>query len=324
MSPTRPLVPGVWCPVSTFYTATDDIDTATIGKHVVRLASAGITGIVTLGSYGEGPLLMREEKSAVNRAARRALDAAGFAHVPVISGVTEQSVKSGVAMATDAAVAGADAVLVVAASYFRSFADATYLKDYFTGIADGSPVPVIIYNFPGVTGGIDMSSELLLELSTHPNIVGTKFTCGNSGKLARVAGGVPSAVGPLNPGASVAEGGYMCIAGMADFLTQALSVGGAGVISGPANIVPKTVVRVYKLFAAGNYAEAFAAQRELSRSDYELTNLGPEGTKLALERYFGYGGHVRRPMRRVEDAVAAAEIAGAEGVAKDVAFERSL
>ncbi|KAK9465013.1 hypothetical protein V1512DRAFT_267080 [Lipomyces arxii] len=321
MTPIRPLIAGVYCPTVTFYTENDEIDTAAVASHAARLATAGVVGMVTLGSYGEGVLLSPEERSIVNKATREGLDAAGFCHVPVISGVTEQSVKGAVALAKDAAVAGADAILMVSTSYYRSFINEDMISDFFTGVADSSPLPIIIYNYPGVTAGIDLTSDLIIKLADHPNIIGTKFTCGNVGKLARVANAL-EAVGPLNPGCTVQKGGYLCIAGMADFLVQALSVGGTGVISGPANIVPKTVVRAYTLFAQGKILEAQKYQQSLSETDYVLTNLGPEGTKIALNKYFGYGGHVRRPMLRTLDATSQDAIASR--IEKMLAFEKSL
>ncbi|KAK9452873.1 hypothetical protein V1511DRAFT_506614 [Dipodascopsis uninucleata] len=301
---------GIYVPVLTFYDSNDEVDVETCAKHAVRLAEAGMTGIVTLGSFGEGVLLSPEERVAVNRAIREALDNAGFTDVVLIAGVTEQSVRGAIKLAKDAADVGADAILMVSTSYFRSAVNDTVIEDFFTGVADESPIPIIIYNFPGVTGGIDITSDLIIKLASHPNIIGTKFTCGNSGKLARVANALPT-VSPLTPDVKVSNGGYLAIAGMSDFLFQALSVGGTGVISGPANLVPKTVLRIYTLFAQGKYLEAMEAQKKLSEIDYVLTNLGPEGTKLALQKYHGYGGHVRRPLTRkvnIEDINTVAEI----------------
>ncbi|KAK9459405.1 uncharacterized protein V1516DRAFT_665949 [Lipomyces oligophaga] len=297
----RKIIGGIWVPTVTFYTDDDEIDVEATGKHAVRLAQAGITAMVPLGSYGEGVLVSSEERSIVTSATRKALDAAGFEHVPVISGVAEQSVKNAVAEAKKAAAAGADAILCVCTSYYRAAINDDVIKSYFTGVADGSPIPVFVYNYPGVVAGIDISSETLIELAQHPNIIGTKFTCGNSGKLGRVAKAT-KAVGPAS-GLSgeepvVADKEYFCVCGMADFLVQGLSVGAGACICGPANITPKTVVKVYELFKAGKYLEAFAAQQKLTESDYILTALGPEGTKQVLKEVFGYGGnaHARRPL----------------------------
>ncbi|KAK9489376.1 hypothetical protein V1508DRAFT_428243 [Lipomyces doorenjongii] len=323
MAPMRPLVPGVWVPTLTFYTENDEIDVDTIATHTVRLAEAGVVAVVTLGSYGEGVLLSPEERSLVNQAHRKALDEAGFAHVAVIAGVTAQSVKAAVALAKDAAAADADAILVVPPSYYRAFVNDEMIEDFFTGVADGSPLPIIIYNYPGVTAGVDLTSDLMIKLSAHPNIIGTKFTCGNCGKLARVANAV-EAVGPLNPDVTVDKGGYLCIAGLADFLVPALSVGGAGVISGPGNIVPKTLVRVYNLFAEGKISQALVVQRQLSQTDYVLTNLRPDGAKIALQKYFGYGGGSRRPLKRRLDVKALGELVSASNIEQMIAFERSL
>ncbi|KAK9476596.1 hypothetical protein V1514DRAFT_336460 [Lipomyces japonicus] len=321
MSPVRELIAGIYVPTLTFFTDDDQVDVAAISRHAVRLAQAGVVGLVTLGSYGEGVLLSNEERSVVTRTTRAALDQAGFTHVPVIAGVTDQSVRGAVELARQAASAGADAILTVPPSYYRSFVTDQVMHDFFTGLADGSPVPVIIYNYPGVTAGVDLTSDLIARLSVHENIIGAKFTCGSSGKLARVAAQTRP-VGPLNPDNAITTGGFLCIAGMADFLTQALAVGGTGVISGPANITPKTVVRVFNLFAQKKYDEAFKAQLELSQSDYVLTNLGPEGSKIALQKFFGYGGHVRRPLMKKTSVSAQDEVT--EIAKRYIDFENSL
>jgi L-threo-3-deoxy-hexylosonate aldolase len=65
---------------------TEDLDIPSIRKHAVRLAEAGLVGLITMGSNGEAVHLSREEKMAVTRATREALDEAGYHDVPVIVG----------------------------------------------------------------------------------------------------------------------------------------------------------------------------------------------------------------------------------------------
>jgi dihydrodipicolinate synthase/N-acetylneuraminate lyase len=69
---------------------TEDVDTLTCARHAVRLAKAGLEGLVTLGSNGEAVHLNRKERSLVTRTVREALDDAGYGHVPVIAGCSEQ------------------------------------------------------------------------------------------------------------------------------------------------------------------------------------------------------------------------------------------
>ena len=166
---------------------TEDLDIPSIKRHAVRLAKAGLVGLVTMGSNGEAVHLSREEKITVTKATREALDEAGFTHVPVMVGCSEGSVRGTVALIKEAASAGGDYTLLLPPSYFRGLMDEESIYTYFTSVADKSPLPIVLYNYPGAVAGIDMDSDLLIRLAKHPKIVGTKFTCGNTGKLTRVA-----------------------------------------------------------------------------------------------------------------------------------------
>ncbi|KAL2157230.1 hypothetical protein VTH06DRAFT_6366 [Thermothelomyces fergusii] len=312
----RPLPCGIYAPTMTFFDPeTEDLDIPTIKKHAERLVRAGLVGLVTMGSNGEAVHCTREEKLAVTRATREALDAAGFTQTPIIMGATEGSVRGTVELCKLAQEAGADYVLLLPPSYFRLLMDEEAVHDYFVAVADESPLPLILYNYPGAVAGIDMDSDLLIRLARHPNIVGTKFTCGNTGKLTRVA----LATGAKTP---ASEGsGYMAFGGMCDFTVQTAASGGSGIIAGGANVMPKVCARVWDLCAAGRADEAAALQRLLARADWVLTKSAIAGTKAAIQAYFGYGGYPRRPLKRLDDARVAAI---AEGVREVMEIEKSL
>ncbi|KAL2108101.1 hypothetical protein VUR80DRAFT_4274 [Thermomyces stellatus] len=193
--------------------------------------------------------------------------------------------------------------------------DETAIHDYFTAVADESPLPVVLYNYPGAVAGIDMDSDLLIKLAKHPNIVGTKFTCGNTGKLTRVALAA-NAKTPKSEGS-----GYMAFGGMCDFTVQTLVSGGSGIIAGGANVMPKVCARVWNLYVEGKTEEAAALQKVLSRGDWFLTKSAIAGTKQAIQSYFGYGGYPRRPLKRLDKArVTAIE----EGIREVMELEKSL
>jgi len=193
----------------------------------------------------------------------------------------------------ESAAAGGEYVLLVPPSYYRYAMDEAALYEYFTKVADGSPLPVILYNYPGAVAGIDMDSDLIIKLAKHPNIVGTKFTCGNTGKLTRVALAT-NAVTPKSEGS-----GYMAFGGMADFTMQTAASGGSGIIAGGANVIPKTCVKVWNLWAEGKYEAAIELQKMLSKGDWVLTKAAIPGTKSAIQSYYGYGGYPRRPLKRL-------------------------
>ncbi|KAJ6785828.1 hypothetical protein PWT90_09609 [Aphanocladium album] len=312
----RALPCGIYAPTMTFFDPeTEDLDIPTIKKHAQRLVRDGLVGIVVMGSNGEAVHCTREEKLAVTKATREALDEAGFASTPIILGATEGSVRGTIELCKLAAEQGADYALILPPSYYRAQTDEDVIFNYFTSVADASPLPLILYNYPGAVSGIDMDSDLIIRLAEHPNIVGTKFTCGNTGKLTRVALGT-NAKTPSSEGS-----GYMAFGGICDFTAQTLQSGGSGIIAGGANVMPKVCARVWNLYAEGKRDEAEKLQKILSRGDWLLTKAAIAGTKQAIQSYFGYGGYPRRPLKRLDEArVKAIE----EGTREVMEVEKSL
>jgi L-threo-3-deoxy-hexylosonate aldolase len=151
--------------------------------------------------------------------------------------------------------------------------------------------------------GIDIDSDTLIRLAEHPNIVGTKFTCGNVGKLARVAS-VTQSVSELFPKRE-AEGSslppYFSFAGVADFIASSVWVGGSGAIVGAANVFPRACVNVYNLAVAEKFKEAMEAQQDLARADWSLTKRAIPGFKAILDKFYGYGGKPREPMQSLSE-----------------------
>lgn len=312
----RPLPTGIYAPTMTFFDPeTEELDIPTIKRHAQRLARAGLAGLVTMGSNGEAVHCTREEKVAVTRASREALDEAGFSSTPLILGATEGSVKGTIELSKLGKEAGADYTLVLPPSYYRAQMDEEAIYNYFITLADGSPIPIILYNYPGAVAGVDMDSDLLIKLAQHPNIIGTKFTCGSTGKLTRVALATDAKT-PFQEGS-----GYMAFGGIADFTIQTLVSGGSGIIAGGANVMPKTCVRVWDLYSKGKKDEAQALQKKLSKGDWVLTKAAIAGTKSAIQSYYGYGGYPRQPLKRLSKAQAEAI---AEGVSEVMEIEKAL
>lgn len=308
MTTKRPLKPGIYVPtVAFFHGPNEDVDVATVEKHAVFLAQAGVAGIVAQGSNGEAVHLDREERKAITAATRRALDAHGFESVPLIVGAGAQSTRESIQLAQDAAQAGGDYVIVLPPSYYKTLVGTEALRNYFRDVADASPLPVLIYNFPGAANGVDLTSDDILALAQHPNIVGVKLTCGNTGKLARIAAGV--------------KPGFFTFGGSADFTLQTLIAGGQGVIAGVANVIPRACVHVQDLYEKGQVEEAKKAQAVVARADWVAIQGGFVAVKAALEAYYGYGGLPRKPtVAPSVEGVAAIK----DGLAEAMELERSL
>ncbi|THV88182.1 aldolase [Aureobasidium pullulans] len=311
-----PLRHGIYAPTMTFFNPeTEDLDIPTIKRHAVRLAEAGLVGLVCMGSNGEAVHLTREEKVAVTKATREALDEAGYKNVPVIVGASEMSIRGTLELTNEVHKVGAEYVLLVPPSYYRYAMDDKAIKEYYISVADASPCPVILYNYPGAVAGIDMDSDFMIELAKHPKIIGAKFTCGQTGKLTRVA---------LETDATSTKSqgsGWMAFGGIADFTIQTAASGGSGIIAGGANVLPKLCVKVWSLWTEGKYDEAMELQKILSKGDWVLTKAAIPGTKAAIEMEYGYGGFPRRPLQRLSEE---GRQKVKQGIAEAMKIEKSL
>src|SRR5450432_3843617 len=243
----RPLVPGVYVPTVCFFDpVTEDLDLKTIGNHAVRLAKAGIAGLATQGSNGEAVHLTHFERKEVTSATRKALRDAGYSHLPIIVGCGAQSTRETIQLCREACEAGGDYALILPPSYYSPlFAPSSKsVLEFFTTVADASPIPIIIYNYPGAVSGMDLSSDTIIALSKHDNIVGVKLTCGNTGKLNRI-------VAATRTKSSTSTPDFIVLGGSADFLLQSLVGGGHGILAGLANLAPKACVQAVSLYQSG-------------------------------------------------------------------------
>lgn len=312
----RSLPVGVYVPTVCFFEdGTEDLDLDTIGKHAVRLAKAGVAGITTQGSNGEAVHLTHKERKVVTSVTRRALNEAGFTSMPVIVGCGTQSTRETVELCRDAAHSGGDYALVLPPSYYKGNYDPDSVIQFFEDVANASPIPIIIYNYPAAVSGTDLDSDAIVKLADHPNILGCKLTCGNTGKLNRIAAATQAAT-VMDPGS-----GFMCMGGSADFTLQMLVGGGSGVICGLGNVAPKACVEIFEVYRSGDLAKALKLQQVVARGDWAAIAGGIVGTKSALQTYFGYGGLGRKPLPRPTKAQGEKH---ADAFKEIVALENSL
>lgn len=316
----RPLTPGVYVPTVCFFDpVTEDLDTATIASHAVRLAKAGVTGLTTQGSNGEAVHLAHSERQTVTSVTRSALTGAGFSHLPVLVGCGAQSVRETVQYCREAYAAGGDYALVLPPSYYAPLfsPSSASVLEFFNSVADQSPIPLVIYNYPGAVSGMDLSSDIIIQLSAHPNIVGVKLTCGNTGKLNRIVAATKSA----KPQSSNTQPPFLVLGGSADFTMQSLVGGGHGILAGLANIAPKSCIEIVRLYKEGKMAEAQKLQEIVARGDWAAIQGGIVSTKAGMESWLGYGGYARSPLPR---PTSDENSKWKEGFRELVALEKSL
>ena len=275
---------GIYPPLPTFFDAHEELDLATLQRHIHNLKESGIAGYVVMGTNGEAVHLASDERAQVIEAAREA--AGGDARI--LAGCGEQSTRGTIANCQQAARYGANAALVLPPFYFKSRMDNHALIAHYRAVADSSPLPVVIYNMPANTAGLDLDAATICTLAAHPNIVGVKDSAGNMAKLAQIVAQVPSH--------------FRVLAGSAGYLLPALAVGAVGAIAALANIFPREVCRVQDLFLAGQLEEARILQARLAPANAAVTTIySVPGLKAALELTLGYGGPPRSPLQALTE-----------------------
>ena len=270
---------GVYPPIATPFDAGDGVDARAVRANVERWIGAGVRGIVALGSNGEAPLLDETESDAVIAAARDGVPAGRL----LIAGTGRESTRGTIAASLRAAALGADAVLVRTPSYFKPRMTPAALAAHYTAVADAVPVPVLLYNYPAVTG-ITLGADTVGRLARHANIAGIKETSTDAAQL----------------GAFVdAAGGerFEVLAGSAPAFYAALCLGARGAILAAACVVPRACVALLEAYRAGDHAAARELQRRLMPIATAVTSgLGVPGLKLAMDMAGYTGGAPRAPL----------------------------
>jgi 4-hydroxy-2-oxoglutarate aldolase len=268
---------GVYPPVLTPFRG-GEVAHDKLGANLARLHQHPLAGYVVLGSTGEFPLLTEGEKERVIATARE--------HAPrerlVIAGTGGESTDACVRLTKRAAQLGADAAIVITPSYYKGAMKPPALVRHYRTVADASPVPILLYNFPANTG-INLEPETVARLAEHPNIRGIKDSSGNVPQAAEVVRLTPKTF-------------HVFVGSPLAFL-PAIVVGAAGGILAVANLAPAECCEVWRLAQAGQWAEAREVAARLGPLATGIgARYGIGGLKAALDLLGGYGGPTRAPL----------------------------
>jgi 4-hydroxy-2-oxoglutarate aldolase len=266
---------AVFPPIPTPF-AGGDVDEAAIRGNVARWMETGLGGIVALGSNGEAPLLDERESERVIAAAREATPPGRT----LIAGTGRESTQATIEASRRAAALGADAVLVRTPSYFKSRMTPEAFITHYTAVADRSPVPVLIYNYPAVTG-VNITAAAVGRLSRHPNVAGIKETGSDAAQVADFV--------------AASGDSFTVIAGSAPTFYSSLCLGARGAILAVACVVPDICVALLDHYRAGRHQDARDLQRGLTPLARLVTTVhGVPGLKAAIE-LAGFTGGLPRP-----------------------------
>lgn len=195
----------------------------------------GTNGIVTCGTTGESATLSHDERKKVVELAIKYTEA----KIPVIAGTGSSSTKETIDLTYHAKQKGADAALIIVPYYNKP--DQRGIYAHFKTITEEVDIPIIVYNIPSRTG-INLLPDTLVELAKIKNIVGVKEASGDLDQIIKIV--------------SVCGEKINILSGDDNLLLPILAIGGKGIISVTANIIPKEFSNMVKLFREGYYKEA--------------------------------------------------------------------
>ena len=232
---------GVMPAITTPFAEDDSIDHGFIAEHVGWLIDHGCTGIVPLGSLGEGNTLSYDEKLAIVRTCVEALDG----RAPVMPGIAALSTAEAVRLARDCGEAGCGALMVLPPYVHNGKMHETMA--HFAAIFEATDLPCMLYNNP-IAYGTDVTPEIMAELAgTYPNMKAVKESSGDIRRVTAVK--------------ALAGDGLAVFSGLDDMPFEAAWSGASGWIAGLVNALPRESVDLFEWSVAGKREEAFELYR---------------------------------------------------------------
>ena len=270
---------GLLLPITTPFTADEAIDFAGLTANIEKWTAAGVNGFVLLGSTGERVNLDESEYVQVIEALRAAVPKT----LTFIVGAGQQSTRGTVNEIERAATAGAEAVLVITPSFYKSAITQDALVKHYRALADASTVPVILYSMPDLTG-IRIEPETAARLSEHQNIIGMKDSSNDIEKFGETV--------------NLVGQDFAMMIGNGTVFSEALRAGARGGILAVGCAVPDLCMEIYRAVQSNDVAHASALQERLTPLARAVTKTyGVGGLKSAMEMAGYVGGTVRAPLR---------------------------
>lgn len=266
---------GVFTALTSKFGEDGRLDLRSMEAHIGRQISAGVHGIIVLGSLGENGALSPPEKQEVVRMAA----AACGGHVPLLACVAETTTSSGCEFVKKAAANGAEGFMVLPPMQYA--ADEHETETYLRAVAARAEVPVMLYNNP-VSYRIDISPAMFARLADEPKFVAIKESSDDVRRISDIR----NLVGDR----------YAIFTGVDDLAMESLLLGASGWVAGLVCAFPRETVALYGLVRAGRIEEALALYRWfMPLLHLDVSTKFVQNIKLAEARADGGNERVRPP-----------------------------
>jgi 4-hydroxy-tetrahydrodipicolinate synthase len=258
-----------------------EIDFRTLDELVDFQLENGIDAISPCGTTGESPTLSHpEHREVIERVVK-----AAAGKVPVIAGAGSNSTAEAIELTAFSKKVGADATLQVCPYYNKPTQEGFY--QHFKVIAEEVDLPMVLYNIPGRCGGTGLTAETVARLSEIENIVAIKEASGRLDMASEIA----------------TRCGITILSGDDSLTLPIASVGGKGVISVVANIVPADVKAMTDLILEGDFTSALRWHKKLFTLCRDMLGLAtnPIPVKAAMAMLNMAPEELRLPMTPLDD-----------------------
>lgn len=287
---------GVMPAITTSFNEDLSVDHGSIATHCNWLVDSGCTGIVALGSLGEGATLSFDEKVRILRSCVEALRG----RAPVVASISALTTAEAVALAKTATDLGCDALMVLPPYVYQG--DWREMKAHVTAVFKASPLPSMLYNNP-VAYGTDFLPEQVAEFAAeHENFEAIKESSTDARRVSAIRALLDRRL-------------EICV-GVDDAVLEAIGVGATGWIAGLANALPRESVDLFNYGINGENAKAFELYRwflPLLRMDTVFnfvqliklvqTEIGVGNPRVRLPRLQLAGAELEQTRKIIRDAL---------------------
>jgi len=267
---------GVFAPITTPFHEQGDLLLEKLSFNIQRLNQSRLRGYLVLGTNGEFRSLSSHEQMEVLKTVVKTASSGKV----IMAGTGAESTKVSIELCHQAAEIGAHYGSLITPFFFAKKMTDKALIQHFVQVADQSPIPVLLYNNPGVTG-VTISTAVIKEVSSHPKIVGMK----------------DSSPGNLSAYILNANPGFSLLAGSANFFFTGLLMGAVGGVLSLADAFPEPCCKLYDLGTNGQLKEGRELQFQLMELNQKVSGkFGVAGVKVAMDLAGFYGGPPRSPL----------------------------
>lgn len=269
---------GILPPITTPFDHAGNVYAAKVQHNVEKWNKTTLSGYVVCGSTGEDVFLSTEEKFTLWELVAK--HAAPEKLLIVGSGM--ESAKETICLTNRAAEMGYKAALIRTPHYFKNqMSQPANQIVYYRAVADQVKIPVLLYNWPQMTG-IDLPADAVVALSEHPNIIGIKDSSGNIQRVMDIV--------------REARKDFQVLVGSAPALLPSLMMGASGGILAFANAAPYAAIAIWEAFRTREEEAARDWQNRVGRAAAQTGKYGVPGLKHAMDVNGYYGGPPRLPL----------------------------